>query len=76
MTSLNPKKPILTELILYGDGASKSRQNALVLVEPVDSRKRRPPRRASGGVPRPQLTTALRPRKERHAKNRQQAAEE
>jgi hypothetical protein len=34
--------------------------NAVVFVEPVDSGERRPPRRTPGGVPRPQLTTALR----------------
>jgi hypothetical protein len=34
--------------------------NAVVVVEPVDSGERRPPRRTPGGVPRPQLTTALR----------------
>ena len=34
-------------------------ENALVFVEPVDSRERPPPRRTPGGVPRPQLTSAL-----------------
>jgi hypothetical protein len=33
--------------------------NAVVLTEHAGSRERRPPRRTPGGVPRPQLTTAL-----------------
>ena len=53
----------------------RSPENAVVFVEPVDSRERWPPRRTRGGFPRPQLTTAMRLRKGRRDEDRQQADE-
>ena len=44
-------------------------------MEPVDSQERRPPRTTLGGVPRPELATALRPRKEWRDEDLQQAVD-